>query len=252
VVVWSVSAGVAVVLWFIGSRFSSHTLRWATLIIFLGLLLAITLFGVTASSTPSSDFGHSFTFAANKVSSDFLGSNHALGEWGWITVGVLLALGYRWLEAYTMRRQPPILDVSKLATAQPDLPAGFLDRWSKGVPAGQQHDWIAGELKFRLSAVEVRSPAILPGGARTDGIARIAEASGVTGASLETIASPFYEPPEGKTAVARGHAERVVNDAVETLNRCRVRPGCLQCGLYLRGTRSLFRRSRPNSEGWKE
>jgi hypothetical protein len=42
------------------------------------------------------------------------------------------------------------------------------------VADGQRHDWLAAELKFRLAAVQVHSPPILPGGRRADARASIA------------------------------------------------------------------------------
>ena len=54
----------------------------------------------------------------------------------------------------------------------------------------QRHDELVRELKFRLPAVEVRAPAILPGGTRVSGLASIAEHSGV---ALSGLASAIVE-----------------------------------------------------------
>jgi hypothetical protein len=56
----------------------------------------------------------------------------------------------------------------------------------------QRHEWLVAELKFRLPAVEVRSPAILPGGSRPSGLASIAEATGMTGAGLAGAIIRFF------------------------------------------------------------
>lgn len=94
---------------------------------------------------------------------------------------VLLVLGYRALEAWALRRQAPSLDVSELASDRQDDAASA----GKNVQTGKQwHDWLVAELKFRLPAVEVRTPAILPGGSRPSELASIAETTGVTGAGL--------------------------------------------------------------------
>ena len=45
---------------------------------------------------------------------------------------------------------------------------------------------------FQLSAIEVRAPAILPGGSRSNGLASIAEASGVTGSDLAGVVIRFF------------------------------------------------------------
>jgi hypothetical protein len=53
-----------------------------------------------------------------------------------------------------------------------------------GLTDGQRHAWLAAELRFRLPAMEIRSPAILPGGSRANALASIAESSGVSGAGI--------------------------------------------------------------------
>ena len=134
------------------------------------------------------DIGGSFADGAKNLSSAFFrpvwslfhGSGEPVpGLYGWIVIAVVLAFGYRQLEAFAMRRQPPVLDVSKVSTEQPNYPGTTANPATRRGTAGEFHDWIAAELKFRLAAVEVR--AILPGGNRTDGLARIAEVSGFSG-----------------------------------------------------------------------
>ena len=56
----------------------------------------------------------------------------------------------------------------------------------------QRHDRLAAELKFWLPAVEVRAPAILPGGSRSSALASIAEASGVNGSGLAGAIIRFF------------------------------------------------------------
>ena len=48
------------------------------------------------------------------------------------------------------------------------------------------------ELKFRLPAVQVRAPAILPGGSRAGGLASIAEASGFAAGGLAGAVINFF------------------------------------------------------------
>ena len=56
----------------------------------------------------------------------------------------------------------------------------------------QRHDRLAAELKFWLPAVEVRAPAIFPGGSRSSALASIAEASGVNGSGLAGAIIRFF------------------------------------------------------------
>ena len=51
---------------------------------------------------------------------------------------------------------------------------------------------LVAELRFRLPAVEVRAPAILPGGTRPNGLASIAENSGFTGSGLAGAIIRFF------------------------------------------------------------
>lgn len=189
-VVWSVSVFVALLLGLVSSHFSIRTLRWVGFITLLILVVAITTYGTRYAP---SDIGGAFADGAKNLSSAFFrpvwSLFHGSGEptpglYGWIVIAVALAFGYRQLEAFAMRRQPPVLDVSKVSTKQPNYPGTTAKPAGSTGTARQFHDWIAAELKFRLAAVEVRAPAILPGGNRTDGLARIAEVSGFSGGGL--------------------------------------------------------------------
>ena len=125
-IVWSVSVFVALLLGFVSSHFNIRTLRWVGFITLLILVLAITRNGTSMKAAPS-DIGGSFADGAKNLSSAFFrpvwSLFHGSGEpapvrYGWIVIAVVLALGYRQLEAFAMRRQPPVLDVSKVSTKQ--------------------------------------------------------------------------------------------------------------------------------------
>ena len=97
----------------------------------------------------------------------------------------MVVLGYRELEAWSLHWQAPQLDTSKLAEGQPNIkPFGVAVHLVDGLTDGQRHQQLAAALRFRLAAMEVRAPAILPGGSRSVGLATIAESSGVGGAGL--------------------------------------------------------------------
>jgi hypothetical protein len=105
---------------------------------------------------------------------------------------VLLVIGYRELEAWTLRGQARSLDTSALAGDRQDTQDDAPGDGKDGVSDEQRHDRLAAELKFRLPAVEVRSPAILPGGSRSSGLASIVEDSGVTGSGLAGAVIRFF------------------------------------------------------------
>jgi hypothetical protein len=183
-VAWGVLAIVAVLLGLVGTFFSVRTLRWFSVITAAVAVIAITRYGYGIAQPPSSNFANAFTSGADAVIKDLL---HVLwlgqptpppGRIGRVVVAVLILLGYRALEAWAMRRQAPQLDTSTVGD-----PADDKDK---------QHDPLTDELKFRLSAMEIRAPAILPGGSRTNELASIAQATGNSAAGLAGAIIQFF------------------------------------------------------------
>jgi hypothetical protein len=185
---WLVVAAVAVALGLIGYQSNPRTLRWAAFAVAVGAVAYLTVYGFVYAEPRTGSLSDAFARGADTLSSALIrplsGGREvpAPGRIGWLVIVVLLALGYRALEAWTMRHQAPSLDVSdlrkgklKTKNASPEAKAGE-----------QRHDLLVAELRFRLPSVEVRLPAILPGGSRpaSGGLASIAEDTGVTGAGL--------------------------------------------------------------------
>jgi hypothetical protein len=184
-VVWGVLAIVAVLLGLVGTFFSVRTLRWFSAITAAAAVIAITRYGYGLTHPPSANFANAFTTGADAVIKDLL---HILwlgqptpppGPVGRGVVAFLILLGYRTLEAWAMRRQAPQLDTSAVGD-----PADDKDH--------DQHDRLTDELRFRLSAMEIRAPAILPGGSRTNELASIAEATGNSAAGLAGAIIQFF------------------------------------------------------------
>lgn len=198
-VVWAVAIVVAALIGFAATHFSVRTLRYVTAVTVIALLIAVTAYGQSPpGGRPPSDLETAFALGADRLSAAFFHPLWALwssrhtptpGRLGWSVIAVALLLGYRQAENWAMRRQAPQLDTAQLTDGQPsiagDSPGGTADGTADIRPtAGQWHDWLAAEVKFRLAAVDVYSPPILPGGTRSNGLASIAEASGVSGAGL--------------------------------------------------------------------
>jgi hypothetical protein len=188
---WLVFAAGAVVLGGVASNFSVRTVRWVTAVIAVGLVISVTAYGLNSAKPRNGAIGPpdlqtAFAKGADAIAAALLHPmwmGHLVpepGRVGWAIITVLIILGYRQLEARAVGQQAPALDTSRLSDSQPSIPAA-----QSGDPTdGQRHDQMAAELKFRLSAMEVRSPAILPGGSRSEGLASIAEDSGVAGSDL--------------------------------------------------------------------
>jgi hypothetical protein len=195
-VVWAVTVAVAALIGFTATHFSVRTLRYVTVAIVIVLLVVVTAYGQTpAGGTGQPDLGAAFALGADRLASSWFrplwalwSSQHAPapGRLGWSVIAVALLLGYRQAEKWALSRQAPQLDTSKLTDGQPSIAGdGSADGAGNGEPtAGQRHDWLAAEVRFRLAAVDVYSPPILPGGTRSDGLASIAEASGLSGGGL--------------------------------------------------------------------
>jgi hypothetical protein len=198
-VVWVIFVVVAALLGFVGYHFSVRTVRWLTGIVAFGLALAITAYGLALSGPASSNLESSFAHGADAVGDAFfypLGLGNPVsgpGRVGWVVIVILLVLGYRELEAWALHWQAPELDTSKLSDGQPSIkPDGAAGKSADGLTDGQRHELLAAEVGFRLAAMEVRAPAILPGGSRSGGLATIAETSGFSGGGLAGAIIRFF------------------------------------------------------------
>jgi hypothetical protein len=194
-VVWAVTLAVSGLTGFTATHFSVRTLRYVTSGTVIVLLVVVTAYGQTPSGGKvPPDLETAFAFGADRLAGAWFrplwalwSSRHgpAPGRLGWSVIAVTLLLGYRQAEKWALRRQAPQLDTTKLTDGQPSIAGdGSADGGGGGPTAGQRHDWLAAEVRFRLAAVDVYAPSILPGGTRSDGLASIAEASGVSGGGL--------------------------------------------------------------------
>src|SRR5215471_619375 len=202
--VWIVIAAIAVLLTATGYWFSIRTLRIVTLIIALVLLVVITRYGLTRPAKTPPDLANSFTRGADALGVALfhpvlvlVGRVPAPGRVGWLVIAIAIILGYRQLEAWVIRRQAPTLDMSALGDGQPGSPrAGTGDSASapaaEEATAGPSHAELAAEVKFRLAAMELRAPAILPGGSRTAALASIAQSSGISVGGLAGALIQFF------------------------------------------------------------
>ncbi|HEY6786575.1 MAG TPA: hypothetical protein VI365_04615 [Trebonia sp.] len=191
---WLVLLVVAVTLGVIATHFSVRTVRWFTAVVAVGLVIVVAAYGLNSAVSlgmPASgppDLQTAFAKGADAIAAALLRPlwlGHQVpepGRVGWAVICALLLLGYRQVEAWALARQAPVVDTSQLSDGQPSILADAAAH--PGLTDGQRHDQLAAELKFRLAAMELRAPAILPGGSRSSGLASIAEDSGVAGAGL--------------------------------------------------------------------
>jgi hypothetical protein len=201
-VLWAACIVFAVLLGLIAHNFSLSTVRWVSAISALILVCVITKYGIDHwhqghSNTPPSNLVNAFTDGADVLIKTLLRplllgyQGVAPGPIGRGVAAALLLVGYRQLESWAVHRQGPQLNTATLNDGRPDTRAsgasadgGGGDASAWDITSAQLHDQLVAELTFRLAAIEVRAPAILPGGSRTIGLASIAEATGAPGAGL--------------------------------------------------------------------
>jgi hypothetical protein len=196
--VWGAFALVALVLGLIGYHFSLRVLRVAAAFVALATVVFITRYGLAYPAKAPGSFSGALARGADALTIAFfhplpVPSGHPIpepGQIGWLIIIVLLVIGYRELEVWSLHCDARCLDTSALSRdRQNDSPGeGKKDVMTDG----QRHDRLAAELKFRLPAVEVRSPAILPGGSRSSELASIAETSGINGSGLAGAIIRFF------------------------------------------------------------
>jgi hypothetical protein len=196
--VWFISACAFVLLGFVGYHFSVRTLRLFTVLLVAMVSLIVTRYGVVHSAGGPTDVVNSFIRGFNDLSINFfqplLGRDvHVPGQFGWFVILVVLVFGYRELEVWAMRWEPPTVDTSALGgDRQGTQSSGPPDEPDEGTTDAQRHDRLVAELRFRLPAVSVRAPAILPGGTRSNGLASVAENSGLSGSGLAGAVIRFF------------------------------------------------------------
>ena len=194
--VWAEFAIAVVFLGWVAYHFTVRTLRFVTVAFVVAEVVFVVRYGVTHSSPTAQaapvDLVNAFTRGLDTLSGAFFqpllpGPDVLLpGHVGWLVIIVFLAFAYRELEVWAMRWQPPTVDTSALAGEQAGSKnnSGHARRGDSGPGEQRDHDDLVAQLRFRLPAVEVRAPAILPGGSTPNGLASVAENSGVEGSGL--------------------------------------------------------------------
>ena len=189
--VWLVFLVACVVLGFVGYHFSVRTLRFVVALFALAVVVVVTRYGVAhPGAGPHPDLVNSFAQGFDALSRAFLGpllghrNNPIPGRIGWLVIIGLLVFGYREVEVWAMRWQPPTVDLSALGGDQEGPQSGSASGGQGKAATDQRHNDVANELRFRLPAVAVKAPAILPGGARVAGLVSIAESTGNTAGGL--------------------------------------------------------------------
>jgi hypothetical protein len=212
--VWLIFAIICVVLGFVGYHFTVRTLRFVTAALALAVVVTATRYGVThpGPGVKNPDLVNSFRQGFENLSHAFfrplLGRNNPIpGRLGWLAIAGLFVFLYRELEVWAMHWQPPTVDTSAIVTdkpAQQDSSApGEHDQAARDQRA---HDDVINELRFRLPAVAVKSPPILPGGTKVTGLVSLAESTGnsvggLVGAIISFVGTLWPNPRQYQVRV---------------------------------------------------
>jgi hypothetical protein len=186
--VWGVFAAAVIFLGWVGYHFTVRTLRFVTVALVAAVVVLVTGYGATHPPGVRTDLVNAFIQGVGALSGAFFQpllpgrGDFVPGRFGWLVIIAVFVFAYRELEVWAMRWQPPAVDTSTLGgeqgTQKNSAPGGG------GSDGRDDHDRLVAELRFRLPAVEVRAPPILPGGTMPNGLASIAENSGVAGSGL--------------------------------------------------------------------
>lgn len=200
--VWGVFAIAAVLLGWIGYHFTVRTLRFVTAGFALAVAMLVTRYGVTHPAGAPTDLVNAFTRGMDKLCTAFLQpllGGHLLAHGGvvWLVIIAVLVFAYRELEVWAMHWQPPAVDMSALGRNRPGR--ALAGPGDDGPDLQREHDQLVAELRFRLPAVEVRAPSVLPGAATANGLASVAEnsdtaVSGLAGAVIRLAGMLWPNP----------------------------------------------------------
>ena len=200
--VWGVFAIAAVLLGWIGYHFTVRTLRFVTAGFALAVAMLVTRYGVTHPAGAPTDLVNAFTRGMDTLCTAFLQpllGGHLLAHGGvvWLVIIAVLVFAYRELEVWAMHWQPPAVDMSALGRNRPGR--ALAGPGDDGPDLQREHDQLVAELRFRLPAVEVRAPSVLPGAATANGLASVAEnsdtaVSGLAGAVIRLAGMLWPNP----------------------------------------------------------
>ena len=188
---WPALAVLLVVLWWVAYQFSRRTYRFTVGVVAAASVLAVTGYGLRLPGKHPT-FESGLLAGGNAVSRDMLGSfipaglRHSLlpGPVGWLLLLVLIGGVLLAFDAVSVRRQQPTVNVGSVPPSGGGSDTGDGKAGGGDSQAVHSRQVITEELKFRLPAVAVRSPASMPGGSTLASLATVVSDSEVQGSKL--------------------------------------------------------------------
>jgi hypothetical protein len=210
-------AGLALIFLILGGLahgFSRRTLRVAMLVSTIAGIVVVTRVGLLDTGGHRSTLAAAFLAGADRLAqvmfSPVLPSGPAAvppGLTGWVMLLVLLVTGFAALDTVCALREQPRVQV-----ADPRSEPGGAPEPGRPYPGDQRG--LLEELRFRLPAVEVRKPALMPGGSTLDTLASLISDSGGTGAKATAALMQAVHALEAqpRTYEVRVYSERCSAD----------------------------------------
>ncbi len=182
---WAGLLLILVVLGLIARGFSRRTFRIAVLVTVLAGAIGVSWYGLATwygrahRGRPPGSFDAAADRTGGRLEHGMLGSllpggHHVLpGIGGWIVLLVLLGAVLAFFDRMCTRREQPRVQVSQTLAAQVMADSDAQEPESQAA--------VTERLQFRLPAVEVRKPAVMPGGSTLENLAVVVSESGVQG-----------------------------------------------------------------------
>ncbi len=202
---WPALVVILALLWWVAYQFSRRTYRLAVGVVAAAGVLAVTGYGLRLPGKHPTFAGGLLT-GGNAVARDMLGAfipaglRHTLllGPMGWLLLLILIGSVLVAFDTWSTRRQQPTVSVGTVppnggGSSDSGGGNGGGDAGGGGNASGggngdsravQSRRIITEELKFRLPAVAVRSPASMPGGSTLASLATVVSDSGLQGSKL--------------------------------------------------------------------
>ena len=205
---WPALAVLLVILWWVAYQFSRRTYRFTVGVLAAAGVLAVTGFGLRLPGKHPT-FESGMLAGGNVVSRDMLGAlipadlQHTLlpGPTGWLLLLVVIGGVLVAFDTLSVRRQQPTVNVGTVPPGSSGSDTGGGNTGGGNTGGGNggggnggggnggsqdagTRQVITEELKFRLPAVAVRSPASMPGGSTLASLATVVSESGVQGGKL--------------------------------------------------------------------
>jgi hypothetical protein len=210
-------AGLTLVLLILGGLaqgFSRRTLRAAMVATVVAGVVVVTRIGLLHDGHHPGDFAAAFLTGADRLAQVMFLPVMPIGPGsvppglaGWVTLLVILGAGFGALDTLCALREQPRVQVADPTSA----PAGT---WDPDRPHPGDQRALLEELKFRLPAVEVRKPALMPGASTLDTLASLISDSGGAGAKATATLMQAVHALEAqpRTFEVRVYSERCSAD----------------------------------------